>query len=953
MKKKITLLLVFAVISTLSFGQLFITELADPNDASTARFVEIFNYGDADVDLGAEGYGLWRYTNDYTDPQTTIWGLTGTVPSKGFYIVVETASIFESTFGFPPDQETVDDGGPADSNGDDKVLLVKVGADTVVIDIYGVPGVDGTGTCAEFEDGRAERVASVTTGNGGTWDEANWNVWSDASDASGCTNHMSDQPVNVPDGIFDPGQWIGYVPSNTIVAFENLTSVIGEDGVSIDVCVTITNPDATNATTVEIDLDGASNAINGTDFSTITFPQTLTFPAGSSDNQCLTFTITDDTDPEADELIILNLQNPAGGSSVELGTQAQHKLLISHSDIICPNVGDLIISEVMQNPSAVSDANGEWFEVHNTTGADIDLLAMEFVDDNYPDEKFSIPSSLIIPAGGYLLFAINGDVATNGGLPAVDFVYPSLLSLANGTDGIQINCSGTVIDAVLWDDGATFPDPNGASMSLMADYMNSVDNDNGANWEEATSAYGNGDLGTPGTSNVAVCELQIGAAVATCDAGTSGVDPYTVSIDFTDGGTSTYVIATTAGTVGGDDPSATASGTISITGIDEGTDITVTIDNSAVGGPCNFIVSIASPICFTPTCGDVGSVIITEIMQNPKKVTDDLGEWFELYNTTASDVDLQGWSIADDLKPFEDEGFTFPNSLIIPAGGYLLMASNGDVATNGGLPTPGYVYEYDRLSLANGEDGIVIQCSGLAIDSVLWDGGVTFPDPNGASMSLKTDFLNSVDNDNGANWEEATSAYGDGDLGTPGAVNMAVCDLQIGTGTATCDAETAGVDTYTAAIDYTVGGTSTYVITTTAGTVGGDDPSATASGTISITGIDEGTDITVTIDNSAVSGSCDFVVNIASPTCGPNSVGLTGVASFTVYPNPVTDGLFTIRFTTEANRSIQIYNVMGSQVYEMSDYNNEQITVTDLEAGIYILNVTEEGRMVSRKLVIQ
>ena len=35
--------------------------------------------------------------------------------------------------------------------------------------------------------------------------------------------------------------------------------------------------------------------------------------------------------------------------------------------------GDLIISEVMADPKAVSDTYGEWFEVHNLTGNSLDL----------------------------------------------------------------------------------------------------------------------------------------------------------------------------------------------------------------------------------------------------------------------------------------------------------------------------------------------------------------------------------------------------------------------------------------------------------------------------------------------------------------------------------------------------------------------------------------------------
>ena len=35
--------------------------------------------------------------------------------------------------------------------------------------------------------------------------------------------------------------------------------------------------------------------------------------------------------------------------------------------------GEVIVNEIMQNPAAVGDSAGEWFELYNTTGADIDI----------------------------------------------------------------------------------------------------------------------------------------------------------------------------------------------------------------------------------------------------------------------------------------------------------------------------------------------------------------------------------------------------------------------------------------------------------------------------------------------------------------------------------------------------------------------------------------------------
>jgi len=97
------------------------------------------------------------------------------------------------------------------------------------------------------------------------------------------------------------------------------------------------------------------------------------------------------------------------------------------------------------------------------------------------------------------------------------------------------------------------------------------------------------------------------------------------------------------------------------------------------------------------------------------------------------------------------------------------------------------------------------------------------------------------------------------------------CDLQVGTITETCDAITPGsTDTYNVTIDYTGGGTTTYTIDTGGnGTVGGDDPTSVAAGTITITGITEGTDFTVTFAGDVANSSCDFTRSINSPNCDP------------------------------------------------------------------------------------
>jgi Lamin Tail Domain/Secretion system C-terminal sorting domain len=195
--------------------------------------------------------------------------------------------------------------------------------------------------------------------------------------------------------------------------------------------------------------------------------------------------------------------NDYSGDVTASSTGATDQLLAITGNVFpiptCSNVGDIIITEVMQNPNAVGDSVGEWFEVYNTTGAPIDMLGWTIKDDTSVSETYTIPTSVVVPANGYVVFGNNANSATNGSV-TVNHQYDTI-SLGNSTDGLIIECSSTTIDSVIWDNGATFPDPTGASMELSTTTLNSVANDTGSNWAPAVSALSSGDLGTPGAVN--------------------------------------------------------------------------------------------------------------------------------------------------------------------------------------------------------------------------------------------------------------------------------------------------------------------------------------------------------------------------------------------------------------------------------------------------------------------
>lgn len=298
---------------------------------------------------------------------------------------------------------------------------------------------------------------------------------------------------------------------------------------------------------------------------------------------------------------------------------------------------------------------------------------------------------------------------------------------------------------------------------------------------------------------------------------------------------------------------------------------------------------LISYVGFAQTPGDL---IITEIMNNPAQVSDTVGEWFEVYNTTSSAIDVDGWTLKDDGSNLHVIDASVGGNTVVPANGYLVLGRSSDVTENGNAPV-GYAYGSDGQTLGNGSDEVVLVLPDgtTEIARINYDNGATFPDLTGESMQLDPAFLNSNDYDDGANWCPAQTAYGDGDLGTPGMANEAcapTCVAELGFSDETCDAINPGAtdDTYTVTLDYTGAATGeVFVVSTTPSgfTIGGDDPTTTADGTITVSGVTEGTDITITVDNTADGGLCTLSRDITSPVCVPTGsvdLELIGIIDF-------------------------------------------------------------------------
>lgn len=96
------------------------------------------------------------------------------------------------------------------------------------------------------------------------------------------------------------------------------------------------------------------------------------------------------------------------------------------------------------------------------------------------------------------------------------------------------------------------------------------------------------------------------------------------------------------------------------------------------------------------------------------------------------------------------------------------------------------------------------------------------------------------------------------------------------------------------------------------------------------------------------SSSVSFEVEDATASTEDNQID-----GFSIFPNPVVNGEFSLSSTNGGVKTVKLYNTIGKLVLETSALNKQAIQVGQLTSGIYILRVVENNKTAVRKLVIK
>lgn len=516
-------------------------------------------------------------------------------------------------------------------------------------------------------------------------------------------------------------------------------------------------------------------------------------------------------------------------------------------------------------------------------------------------------------------------LANEGLAVGPDVVLPAGSSgfIQNGADAVAIYQTAA----------ATFPDGTAPSMTNLIDALvygtndsddadlltalgESIQYDEDANGAKDTESIQRKMDGTYETkaptfrasNDTAVCALSLTSTTATCDAFTAGTDTYNVDIVFTGGGSSTYTVTSTSGSVGGDNPTTLTDGTITITGISEGTDITVTVADGAL---CDLMTSVTSPSC---------------IPSNSLPL-------YEGFNYTV------GTNLGDQ-----------PNWRNINSGDEILIGGPG------GLTYPG-------LASSSGT-GNHVSFAGIGIDDVLEYTPVTSGTVYASFIFNVTDQSAITDLTDGgyfAGISSSDTAY-DTRLWVRPNPDAAGNTFDIGVGNTGAPTVTSGTYTIGTAVfavmsyDIATGNINAWINPASSSFGAGSAPTATitsvdASPTTSLNKFilrqdSDGETPAILFDELRIGTSWAAV----TPTT--LSVDEFSSNNFKIYPNPTSLGYVTISSENTLAMSVAVYDVLGKQVLGQTISNN-RLNVGSLKSGIYIMRISQDNATITKKLVIK
>ncbi len=577
------------------------------------------------------------------------------------------------------------------------------------------------------------------------------------------------------------------------------------------------------------------------------------------------------------------------------------QLVINEIDVDTPGSDTAEFLELKWSPN--TSLNG-YIVVFFNGSNDLSYATFDLMGKTTDANGFFILANESLATGQDIVLQAGGSGFIQNGADAIGIYQTAAANFPDGTAPTLTN----LIDALVYDTNDTDDAELLAGLGETVQYNES---ENGASDTQSIQRKINGIYETKkqtfrASNDSATCALTLTSTAAICNAFTAGTDSYKVDIGFNGGGTSTYTVTTTSGTVGGDSPTTMTTGTITVTGVGEGTDITVTVTDGIL---CNLTSMITSPSCIPsntlPLYEGFAYTVGTNLGDQPN--------WRNINSGDEVLIGGPGGLTYSGLASTSGTGnhVTFDGAGIDSVFEYTPVTSGTVYAS--------FIFNVTNQSAVTDASGgyfAGISSSNTAYDARLW----LKPNPDAASNTFNIGI---------ANTGAATFTPGTYTTDTSIFVVMSY------------DLATGNINAWVNPSSASFGGAAP------APTVSAVDPSISSSLRSFILRQDSTSETPFILFDELRLGTSWSAV---TPTT--LSVEDFNSNNFIIYPNPTSLGYVNITNNNTTAMSVAVYDVLGKQVLKQTVSNN-RLNVASLKSGIYILKISQDNATITKKLVIK
>ncbi|MDV6169405.1 T9SS type A sorting domain-containing protein [Flavobacterium sp. DG1-102-2] len=98
--------------------------------------------------------------------------------------------------------------------------------------------------------------------------------------------------------------------------------------------------------------------------------------------------------------------------------------------------------------------------------------------------------------------------------------------------------------------------------------------------------------------------------------------------------------------------------------------------------------------------------------------------------------------------------------------------------------------------------------------------------------------------------------------------------------------------------------------------------------------------------------TCLFSLGVSAQENKAYAAGKEPIEGLSIYPNPAKDRIYITTAKPAMSKDVEIFDMLGKRIMQAT-LNGKELSITNLNRGVYIIKIKEGDASATRKLVVE